>query len=242
MLVIGFVCLALDINVETGIAYPNQYETTSKVTGEYQYNNIASNYNARCTYKMIDTTAENEDTSVGQQATEVIDKVFFKNMQIDILNDFLGYLLIFIACIDFSKSSSRFKMGVISAATGFIIHGVIVALPFVVNGLTLCNMAFAIGLSYLGCFALTGFMVSSGFFAMCPGISCRDERKWGKTLSFMILVGQTLITFVYWLSTDHTMLRNVGHFFAAAEVCLIVIFALVMKRAKHQIIENYKIV
>lgn len=245
MFIIGFVCLALDVNVGTNLSYPNEYENSSKVTGEYQYNNIASNYNARCTYKMIDTTAEDSEelsdtAAITQQATEVIDKVFYKNLQVDIFNDFLGYLLIFIACIGFSKSHSRFKMAAIASALGFIIHGIIVLLPFVINGLALCNVVFAVGISYLGCFILSSFLVSSGIFCLCPRVSCRDERKWGKTLVFMILVGHILITFIYWLSTDHTMLRNLGHFFVFAEVCLIVIFTLVMKRTAFQIEENYK--
>lgn len=245
MFIIGFICLALDINVETGLSYPNEYENSNKVTGEYQYNNIASNYNARCTYKMIDTTAENSDelsdiAVITQQATKVIDKVYFKNLQVDIFNDFLGYLFIFIACLGFCKSNSRFKMGAIASALGFIIHGIIVALPFITNGLALCHAALAIGISYLGCFILSCFTVSGGFFLLCPGVSCRDERKWGKLLSFMIFVDYTLVTFVYWLATDHTMLRNLGHFFVGVEVFLIVVFALVMKRAAFQIKENYK--
>lgn len=245
MFIIGFICLVADVNIDTNFFYPKDYDNSNKVTGEYQYNNIASNYNARCTYKMIDTTAEDSDeisdtAAITQQATEVIDKVFYKNLQVDIFNDFLGYLLIFIACLGFSKSHFRFKIAAIFSGLGFIIHGIIVALPFIMNGLALCNAVFAIGISYLGCFVLTGFTVSSGLFLLCPGVSCRDERKWGKTLAFMILVGQTLITFIFWLSTDHTMLRNLGHFFVFAEACLIIIFSLVMKRTAYQMKDNYK--
>lgn len=244
MFLIGFLLLVIDINIGTGIAYPTQYKTSDKVTGEFQYNNIASNYNASCTYKLIDTTAENQDdatanTLMGQHATKVIDKVILEDIELDLFNDFLGYLLIFIACLGFSKSSSRFRFGVLTSLLGFVLHGVIVALPFVTNGLILTYAAFAVGISYLGAFVLTAYAVSYGIFALSTGAVCRDERRWGKTLSFMIIVGQILITFMYWLGTDHTALRGLAHFFVFVLACFVIGFALVMKRTSYRIKENF---
>ncbi len=256
MFIFGFICLALDVNVTTKLSYPNDYKNTDAVTGEFQYNNIASNYNARCTYEAIydevdnynveidpkdwDNTSSSENKQPAIAVTNFIDEIFFKNLQIDIFNDFLGYILIFIACLGFSKSNLRFKLGAIASAAGFLIHGVMVSLPFFTNGLLLCNAAFAVGISYLGCFILTGFLISSGFFQMCPGVSCRDERKWGKAIAYMILVEQILITFIYWLSTDYAPLRNLSHFFVFIEVCTIIRLALILKRTVFQLKENYK--
>ena len=52
----GFLFIVLDVNIDTGIAYPNNYNNSDNVIGEFQYYNIKSTYGASCTYKMIDTS------------------------------------------------------------------------------------------------------------------------------------------------------------------------------------------
>lgn len=239
MLLIGFICLALDINVDSGISYP-EYKNSSDVTGEYQYNNIASNYNAHCTYKMIETASKGDDGEMYYTSSSVIDEVFLDTVEIDIFNDFIGYLLIFIACLGFRKSSSRFLGGAIFSALGIILHIGLNCLPFIVNGLPLCNIALAVGLAYLACFIICGFLVGSGLCRMCPGVVCRDERKWGQLMSFVVIVAHMLITFIYWVSTDFAPLRTVGHFFVFVEVSFIIGFAVILKRADYIFKENFK--
>ena len=52
MLAIGFVLITLDVNVTTPFKYPHKYNTSGSVIGEFQYYNIASNYNAWCDYQV----------------------------------------------------------------------------------------------------------------------------------------------------------------------------------------------
>ena len=104
LLCFGFMFIVLDIPIATNFSYPHEYENSNKVIGEYQYYNIASNYGASCTYKMLDDSkskTKEPETKINQQKgikssapkiTKVIDKVYFKNVQIDILNDFVGFI------------------------------------------------------------------------------------------------------------------------------------------------------
>ena len=52
MLAIGFVLITLDVNVTTPFKYPHKYNNSGSAIGEFQYYNIASNYNAWCDYKV----------------------------------------------------------------------------------------------------------------------------------------------------------------------------------------------
>ena len=61
MLAIGFVLITLDVNVTTPFKYPHKYNNSGSVIGEFQYYNIASNYNAWCDYKVINTSSEKAD-------------------------------------------------------------------------------------------------------------------------------------------------------------------------------------
>ena len=96
LLCFGFMFIVLDIPIATNFSYPHEYENSNKAIGEYQYYNIASNYGATCTYKMLDdskskTKAPAYEHETKQQAgvkaisskmTKVIDKVYFKNITI----------------------------------------------------------------------------------------------------------------------------------------------------------------
>ena len=101
MLAIGFVLITLDVNVTTPFKYPHKYNNSGSVIGEFQYYNIASNYNAWCDYKVINTSSEkadenshynttndnsstNSSTNTGQSTAKVIDHVYFGNISVDI--------------------------------------------------------------------------------------------------------------------------------------------------------------
>ena len=194
MLAIGFVLITLDVNVTTPFKYPHKYNNSGSVIGEFQYYNIASNYNAWCDYKVINTSSEkadenshynttndnsstNSSTNTGQSTAKVIDHVYFGNISVDIFSDALGFLLIFIACLNLAKVNNRFKYGSVTTLFALILHIVILALPFFTNGIVLCNTALVLGLAYLGSNVITTFMFSSGLLKMCTDICCRDERK-----------------------------------------------------------------
>ena len=251
LFIIGFILIALDIDATTGMKYPHKYQNSDQVIGEFQYYNIASNYNATCTYKMIDSSRDSEnkeplvsdpnlqDSAATQGSIKVIDKIYFKNIKIDIANDIVGFLLIIIACFGFRKVSSRFRMAIFTSILGFILHGAIFILPLIFNGLALCNIAMVSGIAYLGCTTLTVFLVANGLLGMCPDISCRDERKWCKILWFITFVLQILVTFVFWLGSDFKSLHNLGVLIEFVLVTIIVLFWIVLYRTIRYIEETY---
>lgn len=245
MLAIGFILIALDFHVYTGISYPNQYANSKNVIGEVQYYTLASTYGARCTYKMVDAgssedeTSATESTAVASQYVKVIDKVFFKNIRIDIFNDFVGFLLIGFACLKLGKARHKFRLAAMCAAFGFILNGILALLPFIFNGLLLCNVTLAIGFTYLACNLITIFIFVNALMSMCGDVCCRDERKWGKTCWFITFVLQILTTFIFWLGADLKMLYNLGWFFEIVLVFVIIIFWAIMRRTEDYIQASY---
>lgn len=242
-LAIGFIFLALDVDLKTNIAYPHPYNNSKEVIGEFQFYNISSNYGAKCSYKFIDTssskedsqknTAQSETTSVstGSAQTKVIDEVFFDNIHIDIFNDFIGFLLIFIACIGLRKCNKVFSFGAICAFCGLFLHIILKALPFIFNGLFLCNISMVLGMAYLGSIILTTFLFTRGLFSMCSDVCCRDERKWGKIAWFISMVLQILVTFIFWIGSDFGALKNLGYVTEGFLVFDIIMLWLILKRA-----------
>lgn len=258
MLIIGFILIALDVDVRTGFSYPTQYKNTNEVIGEYQFYNIASNYGAKCTYKYIDNSDSSKkgnsalseyQTSATQQnvtvnaakaaQTKVIDKVFFDNIHIDIFNDFVGFILIIIACLMFRKVDRTFSLAALCAFCGVILRIILSSLPFFINGLLLCNISMIMGISYLGVCLATSFLFTRGLFKMIPDVCCRDERKWGKMAWFVSFVLMILVTFIMWVSSDFGALAKVGYFFEAMLVLDIFIFWKILKRAYHYLAKAF---
>ncbi len=250
LLILGFVLIALDWDVKTGFAYPEEYANSKDVIGEFQYYNIASNYGATCTYKFIDTSTkensnandvpgEHPSSSAVYQQTKVIDKVFFDNIHIDIFNDLPGFLFIAVACLILGTGIRRFRLAALSAICGMVLFILLKALPFAVNGLLLCNISMVIGIAYLGINTLTIYLCVNALLHMCPDVCCRDERKWCRIVWFMIFVLQILVTFILWLGSDFSMLFHVGIFFEGVLVAFIIIFWLILKRVFYYIENTY---
>lgn len=242
LLAIGFIFISLDVDMRTNIAYPHPYSNSDSVIGEFQYYNISSNYGAKCSYKFIDTSGS-ENNSVGNTTdsdttkasvatqTKVIDKVFFDNIHIDIFNDSLGFLLIIIACIGLRRNHKVFSFAAICAFCGLFLHIIIKALPFVFNGLFLCNISMVLGLAYLGSLILTTFLFTKGLFSMCSDICCRDEREWGKIAWYISMVLQILVTFMLWIGSDFGALKSLGYFTEGLLVFDIIMLWFILKRA-----------
>ena len=249
LLCFGFMFIVLDIPFTTSFSYPHEYENSNKAIGEYQYYNIASNYGARCTYKMLDddddTDADEPKSQVGIKSsnpkmTKVIDKVYFKNVQIDILNDFVGFILILIGSILLVKCAKQFKLAILSAISGVIVHGIMFALPFIINGLDLTNASFFIGMIYLAINIVTIYLVTAGLLRMIPGPWCRDERKWCKILWFASLASQCLATFTFWLGSDFVMLENLAWVVYGFTIFIQICFWYCFMRAKDYVRGTYE--
>ena len=251
---IGFIFIVLDIPFNTGISYPNEYENTNKVIGEYQYYNIASNYGATCTYKMIDQSnkskSDSSDASLpsngvnnaknATKTVKVIDKVYFDNIQIDIFNDFAGFILILIGCVLIVKCSSKFKLAILSAISGLVVHGIMFSLPFIMNGIHLINASFFIGMIYLAINIVTIYLVTAALLRMIPGPWCRDERKWCKILWFASFASQCLATFAFWLGSDFSYLKVVAWIVFGFTIFIQLSFWYVYMRAKDYIRGTYE--
>ncbi len=246
MMIIGFLCIVLDVNLGTGLHYPNEYENTTATIGEFQYYNIASNYNAYCDYKMMeggfsenDLSQPSTQTNVSSMA-KVINHIYYKDLQVDLFNDFLGFLLIFIACLSLKKCSRFFSFGAFSAICACTVHGLIVVFPFFLNGIALCYLIFFIGMGYLALSVLTIYFIVLGLFQMCPGVPCRDERKWGRILWYVIASFQILSTFVFWLGSDLPALHNLGRIIVFTNVVLVLVFWKVIWRTIDYLEKSYK--
>jgi len=248
LLAVGFVLIALDMDVKTNIKYPHKYENSSSVTGEFQYYNIDSLYGATCTYKLMDTSSKStrhplvgSETNVSSDAveTKVIDKVFFDNIHIDIFNDIVGFICIFVACFSLRKANKRFSLASLSAVSGIILNIVLAVLPFIINGESLCIAGMIIGMVYLACNVLTTFLFCGGLFKMCPQVCCRDERKWGKMTWFISFALQILTTFVFWLGSDFGALYTLGQVLEVIMIIDIIGFFIIMKRTLPYLEKSY---
>lgn len=252
MLALGFILIVLDVHIYTDISYPKDYANSRQVIGEFQYYTLASTYGARCTYKMINSESTNSSESYSQtaentsnnavssgQTIKVIDKVYFKSIRIDIFNDLIGFLLIMIVCFKLSAVSKKFQLSGLCALCGFILKGAISVLPFIFNGLFLCNLVLVLGLSYLACNLLTVFLFVNSLLGMCQDVCCRDERKWCRICWFISFVLQILTTFIFWLGSDFKMLYNLGIFCEAFLVFDIVLFWIILRRTFDYIQKSY---
>lgn len=252
LLCFGFMFIVLDIPIATNFSYPHEYENSNKVIGEYQYYNIASNYGASCTYKMLDDSkskTKEPETKINQQKgikssapkiTKVIDKVYFKNVQIDILNDFVGFILILIGSILLVKCARQFKLAILASISGIIVHGIMLALPFIINGIDLVNASFFIGMIYLAINVVTIYLVTAGLLRMIPGPWCRDERKWCKILWFASFASQCLATFTFWLGSDFGMLKTLSWVIFGFTIFIQLAFWYIYMRAKDYIRGTYE--
>lgn len=255
LLSLGFIFIVLDIPFATNLSYPHEYENSKKAIGEYQYYNIASNYGATCTYKMLDDTKTkgkveevqtgtpksplNAKTAVAK-VTKVIDKVYFKTVQIDIFNDFVGFLLILIGSILLVRCAKQFKLAILSSISGLIVHGIMFALPFVINGIDLTNASFFIGMIYLAINVVTIYLVTAALLRMIPGPWCRDERKWCKILWFASFAAQCLATFTFWLGSDFKLLFILSWVIYGFTIFIQLSFWYVYMRAKDYIRGTYE--
>lgn len=249
MFSLGFIFIVLDIPFATNLTYPNEYENSKKVIGEYQYYNIASNYGATCTYKMLDdsksknTAPQNisqKNIKTNSQVTKVIDKVYFKNIQIDIFNDFVGFMFILIGSILIVRCAKIFKLAILSALSGLIVNGIMFGLPFIMNGIHLTNASFFIGMIYLTINIVTIYLVTAGLLKMIPGPWCRDERKWCKILWYASFASQCLATFAFWLGSDFAILENLSWFIFGFTIFIQLSFWYIYMRAKDYIRGTYE--
>ncbi len=243
LLALGFIFTVLDVKVDTGFDYPNEYQNTDKVIGEFQYYNIYSNYGATCTYKLLSTTnadRQNGQTVAVESQTKVIDKVFFDGVKADIFSDFAGFLFMIIGCFLLRKCNTTFSLAGLCSFAGLVIRGIMFSLPFFANGSSLCNAAFFIGTLYLACNCLAMFLVVRAVLYMCPGVVCRDERKWCKLCWIVILSLQILTTFTFWLGSDYGMLNSLSWFMKFVLVIFIIVFWLILKRTYHYLNLSYE--
>ena len=251
LLSLGFIFIVLDIPVATNLSYPNEYENSNKTIGEYQYYNIASNYGAHCTYKMLDDDKENSKSSVlmpsaqdnlksNPKSTKVIDKVFFNNIQFDIFSDFVGFIFILIGSILIVRCAKQFKLAILTAISGLIVHGIVFGLPFIINGIDLTNASFFIGMIYLVINIVTIYLVTAALLKMIPGPWCRDERKWCKILWFASFASQCLATFSFWLGSDFIFLKVTAWIIYGFTILIQLIFWYIYMRAKDYIRGSYE--
>lgn len=249
LFILGFVFLTLDYYINTGFDYPQAYANDKDIVGEYQYYAIKTFYGATCTYKLegfvdtsdaTDTTESSytENSSDSPTAEDIsgatfVDDVFFDNFRIDVFNDVAGLLLIAIACLMLSKYQSMFRLTFMLSFITIAIKAALTLLPFILNGMVLCNLALGVGISYMIATIITTFFGIRGFLALAHDTCCRDERIWINTCWFSSMVITILVLLFTWL--DLIELRN---FFTGINLLLILGIGLILKRVDEFITRN----
>ncbi len=262
ILLIGFIFIALDIHVYTGVSYPKAYENTNKVTGEYQYYNIYTNYGATCTYKNINQdTSSSDDSKVSNptpdsagnndsfntnmqnalsgKSAKVIDKIFFKSVRIDIFSDIIGFLLILYVALTLRKASRSFVFCAFFATTGIVLKALIFAMPFIVHNYMLSHIALLTGLAFLFSNVFSVMFAVYGLQGMCQGVAVRDERRWTKYVWYLLFTSHMLLTFVNWLGSDYSMLQSVSKVITVFMIIMFIVLIKLFFRAIDYIQKSY---
>lgn len=243
---IGFLLLAVNIYTKIGVDYPTDYKNDKSIIGEYQYYNIKTFYGATCTMKKLDKVdtsdveasaagTDSQATNVSYANAEFVDDVFFDGIRIDIFNDVLGLILIGLCCFSLSKYHRFFKSAMIFAIAGIILKIILSALPLVLNGMLLCNIALGVGISYGAAVIITTFFAYKGFISLIKDTCCRDERIWLNNSWFISMVLFILIAILKWLD-----LYSLAHFFDVVLALDVLIFYILLKRVDEFIARNCK--
>lgn len=241
---VGFLFLALNMYAKTGLNYPKDYKNDKNVIGEYQYYNIKTFFGATCTMKKSDGAATSHvpEISTDTDSTasnlpyfnaEFVDDVFFDGIRIDIFNDVLGFLLIATCCFMLLKQQLYFKPAFVFSMIGIILKLTLSSLPFVCNGMLLCNLSMGIGISYIATVIIVIRFATKGFIALLHDTCCRDERIWLNTTWFVSFILFILISLLKWLN-----LYTLAYFFNVILVFDIIIFYILLKRVDEFISRN----
>ncbi|MBE5958762.1 MAG: hypothetical protein E7254_07875 [Lachnospiraceae bacterium] len=234
--IVGFIFLVLDTPTKTGIEYPHAYKNDPNIIGEYQYYAINSIYGAKCTYKTIDeldTGLTDVSSAYVDANAQFVDKVFFDGVRVDTFNDMVGYLFVFIACFVLKKYKKFFSISCILNIVSLGLRVVVFALPFVLNGSILCNMAIAFRISYAVATILTMWFAIKGFIALSQDSCCRDERLWMNACWFTYTLMSLLVVFLKWLD-----LFNMAYFFIYGQVAVVIVLALILFRVEDFAVRN----
>lgn len=242
----GFLLLAVNLYVKTGLNYPSEYENDKNIIGEYQYYNIKTFFGATCTMKKLDRvdssdsaiTSDSANTkalNISYSDAEFVDEVFFDGIRIDIFNDILGFILIAVCCFVLSKYRLLFRPAFIFTVIGILLKIILAVLPWFCNGMLLCNLAIGFGISYLAAIIISTFFASKGFIGLIQDSCCRDERLWLNTSWFVSMVLFILIFILKWLD-----LYSMAYFFNVVLVLDVLLFYLLLRRADEFIARNCK--
>lgn len=223
---IGFILLAIDLPVNTGINYPSEYENSKNAIGEYQYYNIKTFYGATCTYKLFEGEAVvNPGQADAYSQDQFVDEVFFDGFRLDIFNDVVAFLLIAIAGLRLSKHQKGCMLFAMTAIAAAILKLFITILPFMLNGLQLCNIALTTGISYTAATVFTLALVGKTAINIMKDNYCLDEIHWLYVCNILTLVCTVLIPIEKWL-----LLHKLSIVFMVGLTCLYLLYGYIIKR------------
>ena len=235
MSVVGFLLIAVDVPVSTGISYPSKYENNKDIIGEYQYYAIKTFYGATCTMKKLDPEKDASVADGYYTDAEFVDDVFYDGIKIDVFNDIIGFLLLAGVCFKLSKYKKLFKPALVFSITSIVLKLLIDLFPFVLNGMPLCNIALGFGIAYTASAIIATFFMTKGYLALIQDSCCRDERLWLNTSWFVSMVLIIMLLLLRWLD-----LYGFVWFFTVVVALDIVIYGLILKRADEFAARNCK--
>lgn len=239
LFMIGFSLIVLNFYVNTSLQYPKEYKNDSNIIGEFQYYSIHTFFGATCTYKTADemyddsVVTPNANSSAMIANAEFVDEVFFDGIRVDIFNDIIGLLLILFACLSLRKYRKLFAFSSICVFICLILKIALSALPFGFNGMTLCNLALGVGISYTLALIVSTYFAVKGFISLIQDSCCRDERLWLNTGWFVYMVLAILVLLLRWLD-----LQSMSVFFMVVQFIDVMVMGMLLIRVKEFVARN----
>lgn len=230
LMFIAIAFITLDISINIGNIYPG-YQMADGVRDagwEFQLYTMNLHYGAY--------TDEFYNPLTGMM---VVTGIHYSGFRIDVLSDFVGYILAFIAMkhmvamnvimvkkypekkkspkiAKLEKGRPRmFQIGMITTVMAAVLDIVKLIIPFFFNGMLLCYMVFVIGIAAFMARMLISYCFVSGVCAILRGIQFRQDRRAIYIGWFVSMVCSVVVAITTWTLLERlTVTYNIVVLFA----------------------------
>ncbi len=212
LLFIAIALITLDMSVNIGNFYP-AYQIDYEHSGwEFQLYTLNQHYGAAKEEMYNPMTQEN-----------FVSGIHFTGVRIDVISDFIGYILAFIAMKKMAVERlvlvrkypdkrrspfisklvkarpKMFSVGMMTAVIAFVLDAVKYVLPFLFNGIVLCYLVFVIGIAAFTARMLIGYCFIVGVCDTLRGIQFKQDRNAIYIGWFVSLVCSSCVALTTWV-------------------------------------------
>lgn len=181
--IIGFFIVMFDQNISLGgfNPYPS-YETDTGYNLEFQVYSLNYNYGAGC---------DMDEFYTGD--------VYYQ-LNLDIVPDILGFIILAIFLKKMDKFSRLFSVASVMAWFAVVLYGFIHAMPFFFNGMVLSYMSFWLAIAMYGIEVITGYVFVCGVCDTLSGYEHRSARKAIAIAWFVMVVLSAAVSVIRWIA------------------------------------------